>query len=154
MPFGNSPKETRTVLDWCRNLCMQSHAMWLVRVRQMSYECGTNWCSSTIESSENVWNWKKELNNITMIVWVIIEVFSFCNFHHKSQLHTWMGNHNVAKANTTTTTSLVTRFRPRWDSADIFPPTTVCHKRMHIRRYRPLIRANGIRYDVEKNMIW
>lgn len=67
---------------------------------------------------------------------------------------TWIGHHRDAKANTTTTTKRVTRFRPRCDSADICPLTTVRHKRLSIRKYKPLIKINGIKYELRKKMTW
>lgn len=68
---------------------------------------------------------------------------------------TWIGNHNDAKASTTTTTKRVTRFRPRYDSlVALRPETTVRHKRIHIRKYKPVININGIKYELEKKMMW
>lgn len=59
----------------------------------------------------------------------------------------------MANAATTTTTSRVTRFRPRFESGDrLLAKTLVCHKRMHIRKYSPLIKINGITYELEKKV--
>jgi len=64
-----------------------------------------------------------------------------------------IGNHRDANAATTITTIRVTRFLPRCDSADMRPPTPLCHNRDSILTYKPLIKINGNRYELEKNAI-
>lgn len=66
---------------------------------------------------------------------------------------TCMGNQSNANAATTTNTNLVTRFRPRpLDSFVRLCGTTVRHKR-NINAYKPLISVNGIKYELEKNIM-
>lgn len=66
---------------------------------------------------------------------------------------TCMGSQSSAKAATTTNTRRVTRFRPRCDSFVRLCGTTVRHSR-NMNAYSPLIRVNGIKYELEKNMMW
>lgn len=65
---------------------------------------------------------------------------------------TCMGSQSNAKAATTTNTNLVTRFRPRCDSFVRLCGTTVRHNR-NMNAYSPLISVNGIKYELEKNMM-
>lgn len=66
---------------------------------------------------------------------------------------TCIGSQRSAKAATTTNTSRVTRFRPRCDSFVRLCGTTVRHSRS-INAYSPLISVNGIKYELEKNIMW
>lgn len=66
---------------------------------------------------------------------------------------TCIGSQRSAKAATTTNTSRVTRFRPRCDSFVRLCGTTVRHN-LSINAYSPLISVNGIKYELEKNIMW
>lgn len=65
---------------------------------------------------------------------------------------TCIGSQSNANAATTTNTNLVTRFRPRCDSFVRLCGTTVRHSR-NMNAYSPLISVNGIKYELEKNMM-
>lgn len=93
-----------------------------------------------------LWWWQLWLKNFFLVWYVIKHIYKYIQL-------TWIGSQSNAKAATTTNTKRVTRFRPRCDSFVRLWSTTVRQSRS-INAYRPLISVNGIKYELEKNIMW